>query len=217
MSQSTASSLSAVLLAAGQSRRMGPLNKLALPIAGTSLLRRTADMLANSGLAELVVVVGHEQDVARELLQGVPARIVYNPDFREGQMTSVYHGLAALRQPCDGVMICLSDQVLLDADDIQMIAHGFASCPTSIMVPFHQGQRGNPIVLDFTHRETILAERKNLGCKRLIEKNPELVTVLEMPNDHVLVDIDTPQAYTEIQGLLSANGPATLEPSMNTG
>lgn len=217
MNTSAASSLSAVLLAAGESRRMGPLNKLALPIAGTPMLRRTAEMLANSGLAELVVVVGHEQGVARGLLRGLPARIVYNPDFEEGQMTSVYHGLAALRQACDGVMICLSDQVLLDADDIETIAHGFASCPTSIMVPFHKGRRGNPIVMDFSQREAILAERRNLGCKRLIEKNPELVTVLEMPNDHVLVDIDTPQAYTQIQERLPANRPATIEPSINTG
>ena len=217
MSQSPANKLSAVLLAAGESRRMGPVNKLALPIAGTPLLRRTAETLARSGLAELVVVVGYEQALARELLRGIAARTVYNPDFRNGQMTSVYHGLGALRRPVDGVMICLSDQVLLDINDIETIARGFAGCPTSIMVPFHRGQRGNPIVLDFAHRETILAERKNLGCKRLLENNPELVTALEMPNDHVLVDIDTPEAYAAIQQLLSGNGAAPQQLSTRTG
>jgi molybdenum cofactor cytidylyltransferase len=208
MSQLSRKRLSAVLLAAGESRRMGSVNKLTLPIAGTTLLRRTAQTLARSDLAELVVVVGHEQEIARELLQGIPARIIYNQDFRDGQMTSVYHGLAALRQPCAGVMICLSDQVLLDADDITAISRGFASCPTSIMVPVYKGQRGNPIVLDYAHRETILADRKNLGCKRLIEKNPELVTALEMPNDHVLVDLDTPEAYASVTQRLSGNGAA---------
>jgi len=206
MSQSSSNSLSAVLLAAGESRRMGSINKLTLPINGTPLLRRTAETLARSDLVELVVVVGHEQEVARELLQGIPARIVYNADFGDGQMTSVYHGLAALQQPCAGVMICLSDQVLLDVDDIRTISRGFDKCPTSIMVPVYAGQRGNPIVLDYAHRETILADRKNLGCKRLIEKNPELVTVLEMPNDHVLIDIDTPEAYANVKQLLAGDG-----------
>ncbi len=205
MSRSDNKNLSAILLAAGESRRMGAINKLTLPIGGTPLVRRTAETLARSGLAELVVVVGHEQAATRELLQGIPARIVYNEDYREGQMTSVYRGLAALKRPCKGVMICLSDQYLLDVDDIGAIARGFARCPTSIMVPVYKGQRGNPVVLDYQHRQAILADRRNLGCKRLIEKNPELVTVMEMPNDHVLIDLDTPEAYASAQQRLSAS------------
>lgn len=208
MSQFSKKGVSAVLLAAGESRRMGGINKLTLPINGIPLLRRSAETLARSDLVELVVVVGHEQEVACELLQGIPARIVHNEDFRDGQMTSVFHGLAALQKPCAGVMICLSDQALLDVEDIRTIVHGFATCPTSIMVPVYKGQRGNPIVLDYAHRETILADRKNLGCKRLIEKNPELVTVLEMPNDHVLVDLDTPEAYANVMQLLCGDSAA---------
>ena len=199
MSQTTATGLSAVLLAAGESRRMGDVNKLTLPVGDQPLLRRTAETLCRCGLVELVVVVGHQQDIARQLLAGLPLRIVYNEDFREGQMTSVNRGLAALEETCRGVMICLSDQVLLDVDDIRHIQRGFDSCPTSIMVPVYQGARGNPVVLDYSHRQTILADRKNLGCRRLIEKNPELVTVLEMPNDHVLVDLDTPEAYSAVR------------------
>ena len=207
--------LSAILLAAGESRRMGAINKLALPMAGTPLIRRTAETLVRSGLAELVVVVGHEQEVARDLLRGVAARIVYNEDYREGQMTSVYHGLAALEKPCQGVMICLSDQYLLDEDDIGTIARGFACCPTSIMVPVYRGQRGNPVVLDYRHREAILADRRNLGCRRLIEKNPDLVTVMEMPNDHVLVDLDTPEAYADAEQRLSGRTAAPETITMN--
>ena len=205
-----------MLLAAGESRRMGSINKLTLPVGGKALLRRTAEMLNRCDLVELVVVVGHEQQIALELLRGLQLRSVYNEEFRNGQMTSVYCGLAALEKPCDGVMICLCDQVLLDAEDIRRICRGFESCPTSIMVPVHKGKRGNPVVLDYAHRETILADRKNLGCKRLIEKNPELVTVLEMPNDHVLVDLDTPEAYANVTRLLAGNG-ATPETMTMTG
>lgn len=200
--------LSAVLLAAGESRRMGNINKLTLPVGDQPLLRRTAETLSRCGLVELVVVVGHEQHVARELLQDLPLRIVYNEDFRDGQMTSVSCGLAALEKPCKGVMICLSDQVLLDTEDIRRIRRGFERCPTSIMVPTYKGARGNPIVLDYSHRQNILADKKNLGCRRLIEKNPELVTPLEMPNDHVLVDLDTPEAYSAVMQRLCENDAA---------
>ncbi len=204
MTRPSKKTLSAVLLAAGESRRMGNINKLTLPIEGIPLLRRTADNLAQFRLVELVVVVGHEQEVARELLRGIPARIVYNEAFSTGQMTSVYRGLEALEKPCAGVMICLSDQALLEVEDIELIAQGFESCPTSIMVPVYQGRRGNPVVLDYSQREAILADRQNLGCRRLIENNPGLVTTLEMPNDHVLVDLDTPEAYATVRQLLSS-------------
>lgn len=197
-----------MLLAAGESRRMGSINKLTLPVGGKALLRRTAEMLNRCDLVELVVVVGHEQQIALELLRGLQLRSVYNEEFRNGQMTSVYCGLAALEKPCDGVMICLCDQVLLDAEDIRRICRGFESCPTSIMVPVYKGARGNPVVLDYAHRDAILADKKNLGCRRLIEKNPERVTTLEMPNDHVLVDLDTPAAYAAVRQRLHENDTA---------
>jgi molybdenum cofactor cytidylyltransferase len=66
-------------------------------------------------------------------------------------------------------------------------------------VPTYRGARGNPIVLAHDHRQRILAGERNLGCKRLIENNPDLVTALEMANDHVVFDLDTEQAYRQLQ------------------
>ena len=178
---------------------MGSINKPTLPVGGQPLLRRTAEMLSRCDLVELVAVVGHEQHIARDLLRGLDLRTVDNEAFRDGQMTSVYCGLAALEKPCAGVMICLADQVLLNVEDIARICRAFEDCPTSIMVPVYKGARGNPVVLDYAHRDAILKDKKNLGCRRLIEKNPELVTALDMPDDHVLVDLDTPAAYQAIR------------------
>ena len=203
------SGFSAILLAAGESRRMGAVNKLTLPVAGRPLLRRTAETLLQVGLRELVVVVGHEQQVARELLRGLPLRIVFNEDYAEGQMTSVHRGMRALVHPCDGVLVCLADLPLLAADDLRRLTEAFAHCPTSVLVPTYEGERGNPIVLAYEHRRQILAGDRNLGCKRLIEKHPELVTAMEMDNDHLVFDLDTPEAYRRLQQrLATATGPS---------
>jgi molybdenum cofactor cytidylyltransferase len=193
------SAVSAILLAAGESRRMGGLNKLGLPVAGVPLLRHTVSTLLNSELGELVVVVGHEQQTARALVADLPVRLVANERYREGQMTSVYRGMQALREPCDGVMVCLCDQPLLNAEDINRLIHAFVhQCPTSVLVPTWQGQRGNPVILAYAHREAILAGGRNLGCRRLIDNNPELVTPLAMDNDHVAFDLDTPADYQRL-------------------
>jgi len=194
------SGVSAILLAAGESRRMGGINKLTMPVNGIPLLRRSAAMLCNSALREVVAVVGHEEQTARQLLAGLPLTVVSNERYREGQMTSVYRGMKALSEPYDGVMICLSDQPLLEIVDIDRLIHAFISDgETSILVPTYKGRRGNPIILAYRHRKNILDGHRNLGCRQLIENNPELVTPLEMDNDHVVFDLDTPEDYERLQ------------------
>ena len=192
--------VAAVLLAAGESRRMGELNKLALPLAGVPLLRRTVETLLASSLIEVVVVIGHEADTSRSLLAGLPIKIVENERYRDGQMTSVYRGMEAVTADCDGVMICLTDQALLEPQDIDALIAAFAHRQRgSVLVPTYEGRRGNPIILAYEHRAAILGGDRNLGCKRLIEKNPQLVTTVEMANDHVVVDMDSPEDYRAVQ------------------
>lgn len=188
--------VSAILLAAGESRRMGEINKLELIVDGIPLLRRTAETLLASNLKEIVVVLGHEAEKTRAILEGLPLNFVENEAYREGQMTSVYKGLLSLSKICDGVMICLSDQPLLQADDVNVLIEAFGQrSHGSILVPTYQGQRGNPIIFDYEHRQGILNGERNLGCKKLIEKNPEQVSSFEMNNDHVVIDLDTPEQY----------------------
>jgi len=205
-------SFAAILLAAGESRRMGATNKLTLPVAGQPLLRRTAETLLNAGLQELVVVIGHQQQVSRELLQDLPLTIVYNDNYREGQMTSVHCGMAALQQACDAVLVCLADLPLMQVEDLHQLAEAFGHCPTSVLVPTYRGERGNPIVLAYRHRQQILAGDRTLGCKRLIQKHPELVTALEMSNDRLVFDLDTPEAYQRLQQRLGAAAETSNQP-----
>ena len=188
--------VSAILLAAGESRRMGELNKLELPVNGVPLLRRTAETLLASNLKEIVVVLGHQAEKVREILEGLPLHIVENEAYREGQMTSVYKGLLSLSKVCDGVMICLSDQPLLEVDDVNVLIEAFGQrSHGSILVPTFKGQRGNPIVFDYQHRQGILNGERNLGCKKLIKKNPQQVCSFEMDSKHVVIDLDTPEDY----------------------
>jgi len=205
------SKISAVLLAAGESRRMRGLNKLELMVAGVPLLRRTATTLLAAPLEEVVVVFGHEFARAQALVRDLPLNRVYNGCYQEGQMTSVHAGLDALSRPCDGIMVCLTDQPLLEVTDIEAIIGAFARRRRgSILVPTYGGKRGNPIVLAASHRDDIMNGGRNLGCKHLIENNPESVETVEMENDHVICDLDTPEDYANLQRRL---GPPVARPA----
>ena len=189
-------SVSAIVLAAGESRRMGPANKLLLPVGGVPVLRRTLETLLACGLEEIVVVLGHQRDRVIPVLQGLPLQTTDNAHYAEGQMTSVRAGLASLRQPCDGVMVCLADQPLLTVRDLRHLMRAFGRRgDRSILVPTYLGRRGNPIILAWRQRDWILQNEPNLGCRRLIERHPERVATLEMDTDHVVFDLDTPLDY----------------------
>lgn len=193
------STIDGILLAAGESRRMGGINKLTLPVDGEPLLHRTARILLGSRLSDVVVVLGHEAERAERLLQGLEVRTVRNAAYAEGQMSSVYCGLAALAPAGDGVMICLADQPLLTSQDVDALIEAFRRRPRgSILVPTHAGKRGNPIIIATAHGDTILDGERHLGCKRLIERNPGLVVSVEMENDHTTFDLDQPQDYTRL-------------------
>ena len=187
-------SVSAILLAAGESRRMGDVNKLLLPVGEITLVRHITQILLASRLNELVVVLGHEAKQIECALNGLQVKSVYNEDYREGQMTSVYAGMEALTQEADGIMVCLSDQPLLTVKDINTLIRVFSKrLGGEVVVPTYCGRRGNPIVLSSLHRKSILNGQRNLGCKYLIENNPDIVTTVEWDSDHVVVDIDTKQ------------------------
>lgn len=190
--------ISAILLAAGQSLRMGSVNKLMLPVGGVPLLRYSAQVLLASNLQDLAVVLGHEGEQLHALIRDLGVTVVHNPEYQDGQMSSVYRGLERVARPCDGIMICLADQPLLTPADIDALIDAFARRRRgSILVPAHRGERGNPIVLAAEHRAAILAGGRNLGCQRLIERNPELVETFETDNEHYFFDLDTPAQYDE--------------------
>lgn len=210
MSAKYKAGIAAVLLAAGESRRMGACNKLALEVGGQPLVRRTARVLLASRVCEVVAVLGHEATRVRGLLGGLSLRTVLNEHYGDGQMSSVHCGLAALEGDYDGVMVALADQPLIEAQDIDRLVQGFARrTQGSVLVPVHAGERGNPIVLAWALRAQILGAGRNLGCKHLIERNPDLVATLEFEHARLTTDLDTPADYARLSRFVA--GPPGLK------
>jgi len=194
---------SAVLLAAGLSSRMGDRHKLLLPLGGEPVVRRTARALLASGPVEVVAVTGHRHDAVSEALAGLPLTNLFNPRYREGQMTSVAAGVAALRSPCDAVLVCLADQVLLRAEDYLELIDAFATrAHGSIVVPFCGAERGNPVVFTSSHMREVADGTVNPGCRRLIAEHPEEVVVHQAAHGRFCADMDTPEDYVRMAGAL---------------
>jgi molybdenum cofactor cytidylyltransferase len=195
---------SAVVLAAGMSSRMQGQHKLLLPVGGEPAVRRTVSALASAGPAEIVVVTGFRGRAVMETLDGLPVRFQPNPRYEEGQMTSVAAGVAALVEPCDIVLICLADQVLLAADDYRELIDAYAAMPRgSILVPAVNGQRGNPVAFSVSYAAEVISGHINPGCRKLIAVHPDEVFIHEAVHDRFTTDMDTPEDYERILARLT--------------
>jgi len=184
--------IGAVLLAAGEGKRMGGVAKPLIRLQGVPLISRHLVALSGAGVDEVVVVTGHARDAIEEQVRSFPVSLAHNADPAQGQGSSVRIGLAALSGPFDAVFVVLADQPLIGAGDLTELIGAFKKRPGGhVVVPVVEGQRGNPILLDAVAQARILESGVNLGCRHLLERDPELVHVHATGNTRFVTDLDT--------------------------
>jgi molybdenum cofactor cytidylyltransferase len=191
--------IAALLLAAGQSRRMGS-NKLLEEIDGRPMIARTAQRLLSSRARPIVAVLGNQADAVDAALGKLPVERVRNPAYTEGLSTSLKRGLAALPPEIDGVIVCLGDMPLVAGRDLDRLIAAFNPLEgRAIVVPTRRGKRGNPVLWAKRFFPEMAELAGDVGAKHLIGEHAELVCEVEMETDSVLVDIDTPDALADLR------------------
>lgn len=196
--------IGAVLLAAGEGRRMGGLSKPLIRLQGVPLISRQLVALSGAGVDEVVVVTGHARHMVEEQVQSYVVTLAHNDAHADGQQSSVRVGLAALSGSFDAVIVALADQPLIGASDLIELIGAFKKRPAGhIVVPVVNGRRGNPIILDDVALARILASDTDLGCRHLIERQPELVHAYETANTRFVTDLDTVE---DVQQLAQRTG-----------
>ena len=197
--------ISAVILAAGESRRMGKQNKLLLPIGGEALLVKLVASVCASDVGQVLVVIGHEAEKIRRELNELPLDFVYNPNFREGMTTSIKYGVKVVSHECDGLLICLGDMPFINTSEINKLIHAYVKNRIKgeglIVVPVFKRQRGNPVLFSIEFRNDILEHKKESGCKEVIMKNSDSVMEIEMDDEKMLLDVDTMEDYQSVSDL----------------
>lgn len=190
-----AARIGAVLLAAGSAVRMGGPNKLLMRIDGEPLVRRSLHALQRVPIGQLVVVLGRDAQRVRMELDTFPVRAFCRVDVGCDQQVSVDAGLRALPEGLDAIVLALADQPLVDVDDLRWLLERWRELPAgSAAIPFHDGVRGNPVVIAGAMREPVLAAGPAAGgCRGWLAAHPQHVHRIETPNDHFVVDLDTPE------------------------
>lgn len=198
------SNTAAILLAAGNSRRMGSSKQL-LDFGGKTVLARCLETLLAGGVREIVVVVGIAGDAVVIEAGRFPVQVVVNCDPGGDMASSLRVGRDALSKAVRGIIVALCDYPLVRPETVSLLLGKHASFPDKIIIPVTGGRRGHPLLLP----RLILNElRVGLTLRDLIRYDPERLHCLQVDDPGILLDMDTPEDY---QRLSAAGLPDCLD------
>lgn len=188
--------ISAILLAAGESKRMGRPKQL-LEWRGKTLLQHSLESLVNSDADEIILVLGHEADRIRKTLPALPIKIVINPDYKQGMASSLRRGLLAMDPQSEAFLVLLADQPGIGPEIINDLIRAFqqADPKQGIVRPVHGGLRGHPVLFGVRYLPEALQLQGDVGARRILMNHPEDILSIDVEADSVLNDIDTPDEY----------------------
>ena len=188
----------AILLAAGESSRMGQLKAL-LPWRGRTLLEHQVSALREGGADRVVVVLGHQAEELIPLVESsAGAAWVLNPDYLQGKTTSIRAGLSALDANAATEILLLNVDQPRSAADVARILETHRDNSHLVTVPTFGGKGGHPIVLS----AELLDELRNIdeetqGIKAVVRARPEAVNRIPLENPEILLDLNTPEQYRD--------------------
>jgi len=189
----------AVVLAAGESRRMGQANKLTIPVDGTPMVARVVDTLREGGVQRVLVVTGHAPEEIRGALGDRDVEVVHNPDYEEGMGASVRTGVSVVGNDVDGVLIALGDMPWVSTDVIGRLLDAFTpDGDLSIYIPMFGRKRGNPVLWGSRHFPELRQLSGDVGGKALFHRHAEAICYVDVESAAVNIDVDTPEALRKL-------------------
>jgi molybdenum cofactor cytidylyltransferase len=193
--------VSAVVLAAGRSTRMGGPNKLLAELNGKKLVRIVAEQVLASKAKEVIVVTGHQAELVEKALAGLHVTFVRNAGFADGLAGSVKAGITAVPKEADGAVICLGDMPMISSELIDHLIDAFAPDRGNLIaVPVSEGRRGNPVLWSRRFFNELMTLDGDVGARHLIAKHNEAVAEVPVEGDGAFLDIDTPLALEIARG-----------------
>lgn len=186
--------IAAIVLAAGESRRMGT-QKLLLPWGDTTVLEHIVSEVLSSAIDEVVVVVRGGCDEVRRALDPSRVRIAENPLPGATMLDSVRIGLRALPASCEAVVVVLGDQPRLHRSLVNALVEARARTGAGIAVPVTSGRRGHPLLFATRYNQEVLSRYDDQGLRGLLWAHPDDVAEVEVVQAAELHDMDSPDDY----------------------
>lgn len=194
--------ITAIILAAGESRRMGR-PKMLLPWKEGTVLSHIISVVANAGLEDILIVTGSEHERIAALIEDwagrFPVHSIFNPEYASGEMlSSIQCGLRSLTNTSsEAALIGLGDQPQIEERTVRLIREACERTNHDLIVPSYEMRRGHPWLVGRAHWEEILKMRAPQTPREFLIRHGEEIHYVEVENESILADLDTPDDYAK--------------------
>lgn len=188
--------ITAIILAAGQSRRMGQ-PKMMLPWGERTVLQQVIATFTDAGISDILVVTGGSREQV-EALVGSSARTVFNPDYAAGEMlSSIQCGLAALPPSTRAALIGLGDQPQVQKETVAAVCAAYAQSQSPLVIPSHNLRRGHPWLADRSIWPELLTLPPEQSPRDFMNTHAGLIHYVNVDTPSITQDLDTPEDYLQ--------------------
>ena len=193
--------ISAIVLAAGQSTRMGATKQL-LDVGGKPLVQHILDGILRADVDEVILVLGHEAERIQQEIEPSRVKVVINLDYPKGMITSIQKGLQALDERSEAFFIVLGDQPGIEPGVYNLLIREFRERfpAKTIFLPAYKGRRGHPALFSVKHRREAFRIEGDRGFREVLETVSQEVFLVELESESVVHDLDTPEDYQNFIG-----------------
>jgi CTP:molybdopterin cytidylyltransferase MocA len=186
--------ISAILLAAGESRRMGQLKQL-LAWGSKTVIETCLETLLAAKVDEVIVVLGHRSDEIRAQVQLLPVKIAINQEYHQGMSSSIKCGVREVRPDAQAVVIALVDQPLITSTIVDQLIEAYMKEAKKIVIPEFEGRSGHPILIDLAYRDEVLRVDPQSGLRRVVYSHWDETLKLPVETDVILQNMNTWEDY----------------------
>jgi molybdenum cofactor cytidylyltransferase len=194
--------ISAIILAAGYSKRMGALKPL-LKLGDRTVLDRVVGLFRESGIKDVIVVVGHGASQTIPVAHECGAQAVMNKQFDQGMFSSVQEGVRALSAESRAFFMLPVDIPLVCPQTIKELLEAYHRGMGKIVFPTFLGRRGHPPLIDTLYRDEILAHPGEGGLRAVLRNHEDESIQIEVADEMILLDLDTPADHEALLARLS--------------
>ena len=187
--------ISAIILAAGQSRRMGQ-PKMLLPWGKSSMIGHVITIFLRARVEDILVITGGSRELVEAATASYPIRSIYNDDYAQGEMlSSIQCGLRAMPEGVEATLIGLGDQPQVQERSVRLICEAYQAEKSKLVVPSFQRRRGHPWLVARPLWEELLRMKPPESPRDFLGRHAGEIHYVEVGTPSILADLDTPEDY----------------------
>jgi molybdenum cofactor cytidylyltransferase len=192
--------ISAILLAAGESTRMGRTKQL-LSFGESTIFGETVKNLLAAEIDELIIVLGHDAEKLKNSLTSSDPRITYvvNRQYREGISTSIKCGITSTNPETEAFLFALADQPLIRTEIMNLLIRRYTSGSTGIVTLAYRSARGHPVIISRKYQGDLLSLSGDVGARKILESHTDDVEIVEIDSPEILFDVDREEDYARLK------------------